>query len=67
MPAGPPEADGAAGAAWAGAAYFHAIHSYSLEARAGNYGYRNFYTDATGVVRATSENRPATSIDPPAR
>jgi hypothetical protein len=50
---GPPGADGA-------------IHSYSLEARAGNYGYRNFYTDASGVVRATTENRPANSMDPPA-
>jgi hypothetical protein len=51
---GPPGADGA-------------IHGYSLEARAGNYGYRNFYIDATGVVRATTENRPANSTDPPAR
>ncbi len=51
---GPREADGE-------------IHSYALEARAGNYGYRSFYTDATGVVRATSENRAANSMDPPAR
>jgi hypothetical protein len=51
---GPREADGA-------------IHSYALEARASNYGYRNFYTDATGIVRATSENRAANSMDPPAR
>ena len=29
------------------------IHNYSLEARAGNYGYRNFYVDISGVVRAT--------------
>jgi hypothetical protein len=42
-----------------------AIHGYSLEARAGNYGYRNFYTDASGIVRATSENRSATALDPP--
>jgi hypothetical protein len=44
-----------------------AIHSYALEARAGNYGYRDFYTDASGVVRATSENRPANGLDPPVR
>jgi hypothetical protein len=41
------------------------IHNYSLEARAGNYGYRNFYVDISGVVRATKENREATSADPP--
>jgi hypothetical protein len=44
-----------------------AIRSYALEARAANYGYRNFYTDATGVVRATSENREANGQDPPIR
>jgi len=48
---GPAEADGA-------------IHNYSLEARAGNYGYRNFYIDISGVLRATKENREATSADP---
>jgi hypothetical protein len=42
-----------------------AIHGYSLEARAGNYGYRNFYADASGIVRATREDRPATGSDPP--
>jgi hypothetical protein len=41
------------------------IHSFTLEARPGNYGYRSFYTDLTGLVRATTENRPATSSDPP--
>jgi hypothetical protein len=51
---GPAEADGA-------------IHSYSLGARAGNYGYRSFYVDISGVVRATKENRDATSTDPPLR
>jgi len=51
---GPAEADGA-------------IHNYSLEARAGNYGYRSFYVDISGVVRATKENRDATSADPPLR
>lgn len=49
---GPAEADGA-------------IRNYSLEARAGNYGYRSFYVDISGVVRATKENRDATSADPP--
>jgi hypothetical protein len=41
------------------------VHGYSLQARAGNYGFRNFYTDETGVLRATRENRPATVQDPP--
>lgn len=41
------------------------IRTYSIEARAGNYGYRNFYTDASGVVHATRENRDATNLDPP--
>jgi hypothetical protein len=42
-----------------------AIRSYTLQARAGNFGFRNFYSDETGVLRATKENRPATSQDPP--
>ena len=42
-----------------------AIRSYSLEARSNNFGYRSFYADATGLIRATSENRAATSSDPP--
>jgi hypothetical protein len=41
-----------------------AIRGYSLEARAGNYGYRNFYTDTSGIVHATREDRPATGADP---
>ncbi len=41
------------------------IHTYSLQARAGNYGFRNFYTDDGGIIRATRENRPATAQDPP--
>lgn len=40
------------------------IRSFSLQARAGNYGFRNFYVDETGVLRATRENRPANSSDP---
>ena len=51
---GPPGADGA-------------IHSYSIEARAGNYGFRNFFVDASGVVHATGENRAATGLDPELR
>ncbi len=41
------------------------VHSYVLLARPSNYGYRSFYTDETGVVRATRENRAATPQDPP--
>jgi len=41
------------------------IHTYALQATAGNHGYRSFYTDETSVVRATREERPATSSDPP--
>jgi len=44
-----------------------AIHSYSLQARAGNYGYQNFYSDESGVVRATREDRAAIATDPPLR
>lgn len=40
------------------------VHSYTLLARPGNYGFRNLYTDETGLVRATRENRPATAQDP---
>ena len=38
---------------------------FTLLARPGNFGYLNFYTDETGVFRATSEDRPATAQDPP--
>jgi hypothetical protein len=41
------------------------IRSYSLQARAGNFGFRNFYLDQTGVLRATREARAATAEDPP--
>jgi hypothetical protein len=41
------------------------IHSYALQARAGNFGYRNFYVDESGSLRATKENRAANSQDPP--
>lgn len=42
-----------------------AIRGYAISARAGNYSYRNFFTDDGGTVRATKENRAATSSDPP--
>jgi type II secretory pathway pseudopilin PulG len=42
------------------------IHSYALLARPRNYGSRNFYTDESGVIRATKEGRAATAHDPPA-
>jgi hypothetical protein len=44
-----------------------ALRGYTLEARAGNYSYRNFFTDASGVIRWTRENRDANSLDPPIR
>lgn len=42
-----------------------AIRGYVLLARPGNFGFRNFYTDESGVLHATQENRPATAQDPP--
>ena len=39
------------------------IKNFTVLARPGNYGYRNFYLDDTGVIRSTGENRPATSQD----
>jgi hypothetical protein len=41
-----------------------AIHSYTLQARAGNYGYRNFFVDESGQIHATREDRAATARDP---
>jgi len=41
------------------------VRGYTLDARAGNYGYRNFYIDQTGVLRFTKENRAASNTDPP--
>jgi hypothetical protein len=49
---GPVEADGS-------------IRSYTLQARAGNYGFLSFYTDNSGAVHATRENRAATAQDSP--
>ena len=39
--------------------------SYSLRAQAGHYGFRNFYLDQTGILRATQESRAATAEDSP--
>lgn len=47
---GPPGTDGA-------------VRTFTLLARPGNYGYRSFYMDQSGVVRSTRENRPATAQD----
>lgn len=41
-----------------------AIRGYSLQARAGNFGYNNFYADESGQIRFTRENRAASSQDP---
>jgi hypothetical protein len=41
------------------------IGSYALTARAEKFGYLNFYTDESGIFRATAEGRAATVQDPP--
>ncbi len=41
------------------------IRTFSIQARAGNYGFRNFYLDDTGILRATRESRAANAEDPP--
>ncbi len=41
------------------------VRDFALLARPGNYGYRNFFVNAGGVVRATRDNRPATVEDAP--
>jgi hypothetical protein len=41
------------------------VKSYTLTARAGNFGYINFYTDESGITRGTRENRVASVQDPP--
>jgi hypothetical protein len=40
------------------------IKSFVLLARPGNFGYRNFYADESGVIHETAANRPATPQDP---
>lgn len=41
------------------------VRTYTLLARPGNFGYRNFYSNETGTIRATRENRAATAQDQP--
>ena len=41
------------------------IGSYVLTARPGKFAYLNFYTDESGIFRATAEGRVATVQDPP--
>src|SRR5580693_6230895 len=41
------------------------VTAYTLTARAGNFGYRSFYTDESATLRATTEDRAATVQDPP--
>lgn len=41
-----------------------AARTFSLTARPARYGLLNFYTDQSGTIHATRENRPATSSDP---
>lgn len=41
------------------------VHAYALVAMPRNYGYRSFFVDQTGVIRATRENRAATAQDAP--
>jgi hypothetical protein len=41
------------------------VTSYTLVARPGNFGFRSYYTDESGVLRATAEDRPATVQDAP--
>ena len=42
------------------------IAHFALVAQPQRYGFRSFYLDDSGVLRATRENRAATSDDPPA-
>lgn len=41
-----------------------AIRTYVLQARPGNFGYRSFYSDESGQLHVTRENRAATVQDP---
>jgi hypothetical protein len=41
------------------------VTSYTLIARPGNFGFRSYYTDESGVLRATPEDRAATVQDTP--
>ena len=39
-------------------------HTYVLTARPGRYGLLSFFTDQTGAIHSTRENRLATASDP---
>jgi hypothetical protein len=41
------------------------ISAYTLVARPGNFGFLSFYTDESGILRATRDDRAATVEDPP--
>jgi hypothetical protein len=43
------------------------FHAFDLVAVPRNYGYRSFFIDQSGVMRATRNNRVATAQDPPLR
>jgi type II secretory pathway pseudopilin PulG len=40
------------------------VRTYTLQARPARYGLRSYFTDQSGVIHATRENRPATPQDP---
>lgn len=40
-------------------------HAFTLIAVPRNYGYESIFTDQSGVIRVTRDNRPATVQDPP--
>lgn len=40
-------------------------HAFTLTAVPENYGFESLFTDQSGVIRATRDNRPATAQDPP--
>jgi hypothetical protein len=40
-------------------------HAFTLTAVPRNYGYESFFTDQSGVIRVTRDNRPATLQDAP--
>jgi type II secretory pathway pseudopilin PulG len=41
------------------------VRTFTLLARPGHFGYRNFYMNESGEIRWTDENRPATAQDRP--
>ena len=43
------------------------VKSYTLIVRPGNFGFQSYYTDESGVLRATTEDRAATVQDSPVK